>query len=121
MNNRKHNARNPYQGNSERVLCICSAGLLRSPTVANVMARHGYNTRAAGLEANFALIPVDDVLLHWADSLVVMDISQAEELSEKFNGPIYNFSLPDNYEYMDTELVGIIEGRLKRLSDWSFQ
>lgn len=60
MNNRKWNAKNPHQGNFERVLCVCSAGLLRSPTVAVVMAQHGFNTRAAGLEKDFALIPVDD-------------------------------------------------------------
>lgn len=120
MNNRRLNATNPYQGDKERVLCVCSAGLLRSPTVAVVMAQHGYNTRSAGLETNFALIPVDDVLLYWADSIVVMDEKQAEEIDSRCNRKIYNFALPDNFEYMDKELVSLVEQRVKHLDQWAF-
>ena len=120
MNNRHWNAKNPYQGDAERVLCVCSAGLLRSPTVANVMARHGYNTRAVGLEKEFALIPIDDVLFHWADSVVVMNLEQAEKIRKDFEGPIYNLSIPDEYEFMDSELIAIVESRLTRINDWLY-
>jgi predicted protein tyrosine phosphatase len=121
MNNRKWNAKNPNQGIFERVLCVCSAGLLRSPSVAAVMAARGcYNTRAAGLEKDFALIPVDDVLLEWADSVVVMDFTQAERISEVFDGPIYNFSLPDEYEYMHPDLVSLIEQRIQFMEQWRY-
>ena len=48
--NRLHNVRNPNQGPAKRVLCLCSAVLLRSPTVAWVLGKapYDYNTRAAG-------------------------------------------------------------------------
>ena len=47
--NRLGNSRNIYQGKDKRVLCVCSAGLLRSPTAANVLHKEfGYNTRACG-------------------------------------------------------------------------
>ena len=39
---------NPYQGDRRRILFVCSAGLLRSPTGAHVGSVRGYNTRAAG-------------------------------------------------------------------------
>ncbi len=47
--NRWGNIDNPYQGSAKKVLCVCSAGMLRSPTAANVlyvdgrlgMLRHG--------------------------------------------------------------------------------
>jgi predicted protein tyrosine phosphatase len=120
MNNRKHNSKNPYQGPKERVLCLCSAGLLRSPTVAFVMAQKGYNTRSAGLETDFALIPVDDVLYHWADLVVTMNDDQAEKASKAFSGPIYNFVIPDNFAYMDDELVEIIESRLKNMEYFKY-
>ena len=56
---------NPYQGKDKRVLFVCSAGLLRSATAARIYASK-YNTRAAG-SANYALVPVSDELIAWAD------------------------------------------------------
>lgn len=123
MNNRKWNAKNPHQGNFERVLCVCSAGLLRSPTVANVMATTGkYNTRAVGLEAAFALIPVDDVLLEWADSVVCMDFEQAMEVTDKlgFKGDVYNLQIPDDFGFMQEELVDIVKQRIDNLQHYKW-
>ena len=70
--NRLANSSNRWQGKYKRVLCICSAGLLRSPTAAFVLSQepYNYNTRAAGLTKEFALIPVDEVLLNWAQEVV---------------------------------------------------
>ena len=108
--NRKHNVDNPYQGHAKRVLCVCSAGLLRSPTIANVLHRlYGYNTRAVGLEKNFALIVVDDVLLYWADEIVCTDFEQKEKLLEMTDKPIQCLAIDDDYEFMDEELVNLIE------------
>ena len=112
MNNRKHNSTNPFQGNTKRVLCVCSAGLLRSPTAAIVLHREfGFNTRAAGLEADFALIPVDDVLIHWADEIVCMNNTQSMKISEAVEAqdtPIINLDIADAFEFMDTELQSLI-------------
>lgn len=113
MNNRKHNATNQYQTNVKRVLCVCSAGLLRSPTAANVIHREfGFNTRSAGITADFALIPVDGVLVHWADEIVCMDNYQSMEISgmaELSDTPIFNLNIPDSFEYMDSELQNLIK------------
>ncbi len=77
MNNQFHNAKNPYQGKAKRVLCVCSAGLLRSPTAAFVLAKEfAYNTRACGVDIDHALIPITAVLIHWADEVVCMDKRQ---------------------------------------------
>ena len=71
--NALHNCKNPYQGAEKRVLCLCSAGLLRSPTAAYVLQKElGYNTRAAGV-TDYALIPVTEVLLEWADEIVCVN------------------------------------------------
>ncbi len=76
LDNRKRNSGNPYQGEFKRVLCVCSAGLLRSPTAAMVLSQDpfNFNTRAAGIVPNYALIPVDEVLLEWADEIVCMEL-----------------------------------------------
>ena len=65
---------NSYQGDYKRVLTVCSANMLRSPTIAHVLASapYDYNTRSAGT-SNIALIPVTDALLFWADEIVCAD------------------------------------------------
>ncbi len=44
-------SQNPYQGKYKRVLCVCSAGVLRSATTAVVLSKEpfNFNTRSAGL------------------------------------------------------------------------
>ena len=106
--NRKANCHNKYQGDAKRVLCVCSAGLLRSPTAAFVLQKEfGYNTRAAGLTAEFALIPVDDVLLEWADEVVVMEQWMYDKLNQ-FDGALICLNISDEYSRMDDELQRII-------------
>ena len=113
--NRKWNSHNENQGKYKRVLCVCSAGLLRSPTTAFVLSNEPYNfnTRAAGLEASFALIPVDDVLIEWADEIVCMDEYQQTKLKEKTDKPVHNLRVGDNFEYRDKGLITMIKMRAK--------
>lgn len=74
------NSRNPYQGGAKRVLTICSAGLLRSPTAANVLTEtYGFNCRAAGITEEYALIPVTEVLIFWADEIVFMEQTHLDQ------------------------------------------
>jgi predicted protein tyrosine phosphatase len=82
--NRLYNSKNPNQGMQKRVLCLCSAGLLRSPTVAWVLGNppYDYNTRAAGVNLEYALIPVDQYLLCWADEVVCVEPSIRDQLVE---------------------------------------
>lgn len=82
--NRLYNCKNPNQGMQKRVLCLCSAGLLRSPTVAWVLSNppYDYNTRAAGVNQEYALIPVDECLISWADEIVCVEPAIEDQLIE---------------------------------------
>lgn len=115
--NRVHNAGNPYQGKYKRVLCVCSAGLLRSPTAALVLSQEpfNYNTRAAGLDKGHALIPCDDVLIAWADEIVCMDEYQQKVLKQVTNKPVFNLRIGDNFEYRDKGLMEIIRRRYNEI------
>ena len=111
--NRLANAKNEYQGKSKKVLCVCSAGLLRSPTLAWVLSQppYNYNTRAAGISKEYALIPVDDVLIHWADTIISVEPYVETQLLESFNTEqkeLICLDVPDMYGYRDQELVSII-------------
>lgn len=109
--NRIANCGNPFQGKSKKVLCVCSAGLLRSPTAAEVLSREpfGFNTRAAGLVKQFALIPVDEVLLAWADEIVCMEIEHVEILREKTEKPIICLEIEDSFRFRDPKLIKAIQ------------
>ena len=114
--NRLANAKNPFQGDAKKVLCVCSAGLLRSPTAAVVLQKtYGYNTRAAGCTRDFALIHADQALLYWADEIVCVSGSVKAEMDHLFeDDEIYKITdvttlaVPDRYKYMDHELQKII-------------
>ena len=116
--NRLANTHNQYQGNFRKVLCVCSAGLLRSPSTAFVLSQEpfNFNTRAAGINEEYALIQVDQVLLEWADQIVCMDTNQQlkiinmlAEFKMKKAFPVVNLGIPDAFEYRDPELLKIIK------------
>lgn len=111
MLNRLHNCKNPYQGNFKTVLAVCSAGLLRSPTVAWVLGQDpwNYNCRAAGVH-DYALIPVDKVLLTWADEIVCLEKRHeiiVRGLLEEYElkRPVGILAIPDDFEYRSKELI----------------
>lgn len=107
--NALHNCSNPYQGQYKKVLCVCSAGLLRSPTTAIVLQRtYNYNTRACGVH-DYALIQFDDVLGTWADEIVCVEQSIANNIPDQFKNKVITLNIPDRYEYMNPELQEIIK------------
>lgn len=111
--NRSYNMSNPAQGDYKRVLCVCSAGLLRSPTAALVLSQKpfNFNTRAAGVEKDYALIVVDEYLYHWADEIVCMSQEQVEKIERDFGHgkTVVCLDIPDSYEYRDPELMLLIK------------
>ena len=105
-----------YEGNFKRVLCVCSAGILRSATIAWVLSNEPYrcNTRAVGL-SNYALIRVTPQLLQWADEIVCADKEQLDAISRMTNKPVHCLHIPDEHDFRSPELVSAIEAALKRL------
>lgn len=114
--NQLANCRNPFQTGARRVLCVCSAGLLRSPTAASVLhERAGYNTRSAGSSEYFALIPVSEVLIKWADEIVFVNphnkqevLANNPELASEIERKSVVLNIPDQYEYNDSTLRSCI-------------
>lgn len=123
--NRLHNIGNQYQGKYKRVLCVCSAGLLRSPTAAWVLSHAPFdcNTRAAGVH-DYALVPVDEVLLSWADEVVCMDRHHADICNSIGKGTlgwkdknVIVLGIPDNFPYRDAKLIKLVETGYQRWLD----
>lgn len=113
--NRLGNIGNQYQqiDKFKRVLTVCSAGMLRSPTAAYVLSMPPYchNTRAAGVSEEYALVVVDEVLVAWADEIVFMEDEHRDQFTEKFSctgKDVVILDIPDNFRYRDPKLMDLI-------------
>jgi predicted protein tyrosine phosphatase len=122
---------NAYQGKHKKVLTVCSACCLRSPTAAHILSSPpwNFNTRCAGTSQEYAIVPVSEALVAWADVILVMDKSQYNHIMNIQNSlhknfdtttdtdfkPIYNLEIGDNYDYRNPKLVEIMTEKFKEL------
>lgn len=114
--------RNPYQGDAERWLFVCSAGLLRSPTGATLAAQRGINARSCGSALDHALVPCSANLINWADKIIFVnqenyfevlgDFADYPDLVAQVKEKAELLDIPDNFEYMDPELQQAFETQL---------
>ncbi len=111
--NQLYNVNNVSQGNTKKVLTVCSAGLLRSATLQNMLIKeYGYNVRNCGTVESYALIPISEALVKWADEIVFVNeenyLHVKDEL-EKLNilHKVYVLNIPDMYNFNDPKLLEI--------------
>lgn len=97
----------------KKLLFVCSRNQWRSKTAEALFRdRPGLSVRSAGTAAS-ARIKVTQALLHWADVVFVMEPKHASVLRKRFGfRNAICLDLPDDYPYMDPELVEILEGHL---------
>lgn len=112
-------ARNPYQGAFTRVLCVCSGGILRSPTLAWLLSNEPYNcnTRAAGSHKEFALIAVDQTLLDWASIVFFVNQENFERTVKDYKvrpNRCHVLDIPDRFAYRDPELIATMKAAVDR-------
>lgn len=121
--NALHNVTNPYQGKDKRVLCLCSAGILRSARLAQILQQdYNCNTRSAGV-ADYALILVNTALLMWADEIVCVEQEVYNQLMYDIKNTFANeptqhiaiqtktiiLDIPDIYNRTDFELGELLK------------
>ena len=123
---------NAYQGKYKKVLTVCSAGCLRSPTAAHILSSSpfNFNTRCAGTSAEYAIVPVTEALVVWADVILVMDQFQWNHImdiqNKMFNEtqlgmhefefkPIHNLEIEDVYDYRNPKLVQLMTDKFMEL------
>ncbi len=97
-------------GASVKVLFVCSRNRWRSPTAERLFdGVLGVQARSAGTEAG-ARVRVNEKILGWADVVFCMERRHVRRLRERFVVPlegkkIHVLDVPDDYEYMDPELI----------------
>lgn len=100
-----------------RILFI-SSNELRSPTAERVFADRA-ETDSAGLAPDAALRLEPEQLL-WADLVVVMEKKHRAALNRRFSRHLSGtrvvcLDIPDRYDYMQPELVELLERRMARI------
>lgn len=96
------------------LLFICSRNQWRSPTGEAIWRRReGYAARSAGTSPN-AKRRVSAADIAWADIIFVMEGKHRDRLKARFNRPsshkpLHVLDIPDEYRYMDDELIELLE------------
>lgn len=95
------------------VLFVCSRNQWRSPTAEQVWRKHpSLSVRSAGTSQN-ARHPVSAGDLSWAHVIFVMEEKHKSRLLAEFrrileNKPIHVLDIPDEYKFMEPELVELV-------------
>lgn len=95
------------------LLFICSRNQWRSPTAEKIFKQKGFSARSAGTSPNARnSISISDV--KWADIIFVMEKKHKNRIIAKFtrlveHKPIHILDIPDDYKFMDLELISHLE------------
>jgi predicted protein tyrosine phosphatase len=96
------------------ILFVCSMNKWRSRTAETIFRNNQkHHIKSAGTD-NDARIKITEKLIDWADLIFVMEKRHRERLQEKFGSvtdakEIIILDIPDDYQYMDPELIEILE------------
>jgi len=96
------------------ILFICSRNQWRSPTAEQVWRDYpGLSVKSAGTSRN-AKKSVTADMLKWADVVFTMEQKHKNRLVADFSRilehkPIHVLDIPDDYQYMDPDLVSIVK------------
>lgn len=99
----------------KNVLFVCSQNRLRSPTAEQVFSgRRDIEVASAGTNHD-ADTPLTRELVAWADIIFVMEKAHRGKLQRKFRASLRKarvicLDIPDDYEFMDQELVWLLAG-----------
>ncbi len=98
----------------KNLLFICSRNQWRSPTAETIWRKHpDFNAKSAGTSprARKTVGPAD---IRWADLIFVMEQKHKNKLKAEFtrmldHKTVHVLDIPDDYKYMDPELVQELE------------
>ncbi len=101
------------------ILFVCTENKLKSATAEVVFSSYeNVNAIGAGTN-NDAETPVSGDLIEWADVILVMEKIHKSKISNRYKDLLKGkklavLAIPDNYDYMDSELVSILEYRVPK-------
>ena len=117
MVNRKHLLKIDKSIHSKlNILFVCGKNKWRSPTAERIYKNDNrIEVRSAGMSGK-SKHPISNNDIEWADLILVMESGYKSRILGLFRDlslpKIENLDIPDEYEYMDEELIELIEKKL---------
>lgn len=104
----------------KKLLFICTLNKQRSLTAEKIFKDNKrFQVKSAGTDIN-ADTPFNREMIEWADYILVMEKTHRNAIRKKFpdlylSKRIICLYIPDEYDFMDKELISIIEDKMKDL------
>lgn len=97
------------------VLFVCSRNKWRSRTAEEIFKNNGLHMVKSVGTATSARVKVNQRHMYWADIIFAMEKKHKSFLTRMGteNTPIYVLDIPDEYLYMDEELIEILKISVK--------
>ncbi|MBK9586101.1 MAG: phosphotyrosine protein phosphatase [Alphaproteobacteria bacterium] len=99
------------------LLFICTANKLRSATAETIFSEvEGINAIGAGTDKT-APTTISSDLIEWADVIFCMEQTHKNKVKRLFHSLLKNkrlvvLDIPDDYDYMQTELIRLLKARI---------
>ncbi|MEA5257502.1 protein-tyrosine-phosphatase [Arcicella aquatica] len=98
------------------ILVVCGKNKKRSRTAEHIFKNDNrFNIRSVGLSPK-SVRKISESDLNWADFVFVMETDQKAKIKEIYSflelPTIENLNIPDDYEFMDDELVEILTDKI---------
>lgn len=99
------------------ILVVCGRNKRRSKTAEQIFrADSTLNIRSAGLSPK-SPSQVSESKIEWSDAIMVMEDSHKNRISGQYRHlelpPIFVLHIEDEFEYMDEELIELLEERIQ--------
>lgn len=101
------------------ILFVCSQNRLRSPTAEQIFAQYdGIEVDSAGTNSD-AENPLTPELVRWAELIFVMEKTHRSKIQRRFRAELKNariicLDIPDDYAFMEAELIALLEAKVPR-------
>jgi len=107
------------------ILFVCAKNQWRSPTAATIYQNDArLAVQSAGLSKQ-SPCEISAKLLAWADVVMVMENEHASRIRDRFRAKvelpeIVSLEIPDDYPFMDTELIKMLEPAVEEVLEEYF-
>ena len=103
--------------NRLNILFVCSQNKWRSPTAETIFRNDSrFNVRSAGTNSS-ARKKLSEKNLNWADLICVMENKHKKRILSDYTHldlvPIFVLDIPDEYQYMDQELIWMLKASVE--------
>ena len=101
-----------------KLLFVCTVNRMRSATANKIYEGDDrFEVKSAGTDKTANTVLTEEIL-NWADSIVVMENHHRNHIRKHFpniyqNKRIVCLYIPDDFDYMQTELIGILKDKVE--------